>query len=607
MSEKSKIILILAFFGLVYSSISLVNHYTFKTYAWDLGIKNNELYDYAHFRWNHNTLLYPAPDNKLGNHFSLYLFFISPFYWIFKSWTLLIFQIIMILFGGLGTYRYFKNKFNKGSPLPFLSMMFFFSLWGVYSAVGFDYHDNVVAAMFIPWLLHAWDKHDLKSFIIFSVLMIIGKENISIWLIFIGISLLITGRKDKWKRKAGLSLSLGSAIYLIIIMSLVVPAFAGELGYRHFHYSTLGEDVPSALKTIFTQPFYTFSLFWADQRGNLEPVKLELHLITLLSGGIFLVLKPGFIIMLIPIYAQKLFNVHIGKWGIDHHYSIEFVPILTFASFTFLSEIKNNNKVLIAILCLFLAAFTSYKTLGEHANPDHQEQNYQFISKEHYSSILDYFKVKKTLNNIPEDASVCAQNTLVPHLAFRDTIHIFPLMFKTTDFIVLADQRISVFPASDQGYFDSINYIMNSGNYELFEENNGITIFEKRDNPTQNLIEVFDTLAFISHTIPLSSDEEFIGFGKFELNKGDFFRARVLLNHPPDNVNLTAKSISNESLYFNTREIENIGDSYEMVVEGGPAFHEKKDTLTFYLWNRENNPVSFSEFTLVKRKYLKNK
>lgn len=84
----------------------------------------------------------------------------------------------------------------KGSPLPFLSMFFFFSLWGIYSAVGFNYHDNVVAAMFLPWLLLAWDKHDLKLFITFSVFMIIGKENISIWLIFIGISLLITGRKD---------------------------------------------------------------------------------------------------------------------------------------------------------------------------------------------------------------------------------------------------------------------------------------------------------------------------------------------------------------------------------------------------------------------------
>jgi uncharacterized membrane protein len=605
MSEKSKIIIILVFFGLVYSSISLVNHYTFKTYAWDLGIKNNELYDYAHFRWNHNTLLYPAPDNKLGNHFSLYLFFVSPFYWIFKSWTLLIFQILMILFGGLGTYRYFKNRFNKGSPLPFLSMIFFFSLWGIYSAVGFDYHDNVVAAMFLPWLLLAWDKHDLKLFITFSVLMIIGKENISIWLIFIGISLLITGRKDKWKRKAGLSLSLGSAIYLILIMSLIVPALAGETGYRHFHYSTLGENVPSAVITIIRKPFYVFSLFWADQGGNTETIKLELHAITLLSGGLFLVLKPSFIIMLIPIYAQKLFNVHTGKWGIDYHYSIEFVPILTFASFTFLSEIKNNNKVLIALLCLLLAAFTSYKSLGKHANQNHQEQNYQFLSKKHYSTVLDYFKVKKALDNIPEDASVCAQNTLVPHLAFRDTIHVFPLMFKTTDFIVLADQRIPVFPASDHGYFDSINYVMNSGSYDFFEKRDGITIFKKTDNLNINLVEVYDTLALELNYEDTFLTKEFIGFGRFELKKGDFFKARVLLVHPPDDLTFTAKSISNKSIYFDTRESNYKNGYYEMVLEGGPAFHKKKDTLTIYLWNRGNNPVDFYEFTLLNRKYIK--
>ena len=138
MSENRKRLCILIFFGLIFSAISLVNHFTFKTYAWDLGIKNNELYDYAHFRWNHNTLIYPAPDNKLGNHFSLYLLIISPFYWVFGSWTLLLFQIIMILFGAQGVYLYFRRLFPRGSPLPLLSMIFFLSLWGIYSALGFD-------------------------------------------------------------------------------------------------------------------------------------------------------------------------------------------------------------------------------------------------------------------------------------------------------------------------------------------------------------------------------------------------------------------------------------------------------------------------------------
>ena len=123
--------IIVACFGLVYSSISLVNHYNFRTYAWDLGINNNAIYDYAHFRWNDCMLMQPQFDNVLSDHFSLLPILVSPFYWIFGSYTMLLFQIAAILFGGIGIYKYFHKK-TSDFNLSVIAAIHFYSVWGIY-------------------------------------------------------------------------------------------------------------------------------------------------------------------------------------------------------------------------------------------------------------------------------------------------------------------------------------------------------------------------------------------------------------------------------------------------------------------------------------------
>src|SRR5215207_5605476 len=110
--KKGYYIYPLIIFGLIFCSISLVNHYNFRTFAWDLGINNNAIYDYAHFRWNDCMLMQPQYANILGDHFALFPIIVSPLYWIFASYTMLVFQIAAILFGGYGIYCYILFKLS---------------------------------------------------------------------------------------------------------------------------------------------------------------------------------------------------------------------------------------------------------------------------------------------------------------------------------------------------------------------------------------------------------------------------------------------------------------------------------------------------------------
>lgn len=58
---------IMAFFAIVFCSISSVNHYNFRTYLIDLGLHTNAMYDYRNLRPNYSLLLAPlfGPHNQL--------------------------------------------------------------------------------------------------------------------------------------------------------------------------------------------------------------------------------------------------------------------------------------------------------------------------------------------------------------------------------------------------------------------------------------------------------------------------------------------------------------------------------------------------------------
>src|ERR1043166_5719110 len=131
---------IVAVFACIYGLISLVNHYEFRTGAYDLGIFNNAIFDYAHLRSNSTILFEPLfrPRNALADHFDLMLVLLSPLYWLFGSWTLLIMQIVFILFGGFGMYKLIEH-ISGSSKLAVFALFHFYSIWGIYSALSLDY------------------------------------------------------------------------------------------------------------------------------------------------------------------------------------------------------------------------------------------------------------------------------------------------------------------------------------------------------------------------------------------------------------------------------------------------------------------------------------
>lgn len=470
-----KYLIVLAF-AIIYSLISLVNHYLFRTYALDLGLYSNALYDYSHFQWNDSTTFKPEPQNLMGDHFDFYLMLFSSFVWIFGSYTLLIFQILSILFGGLGVYRYFKtNRY-----LATMAMLFFYSFFGVFIALSYDFHDSVVVAMLVPWLFVFAKERKINWCIFFIVILWLGKENSSFWVAFIcfGLSLL-NWKERKWRFFFILS-GFASLLYFVILMKFVMPALAPDGMYPHFDYSVLGGSMGEAIKKLVLHPVDSFHLMVSNFKEDpmSDNTKSDLIKYLLFSGIILLLLRPAYLIMLIPVFFQKLFHDSQIIWGAGAHYCIEFTPILAIGIFEVIDKLKKESiKKIVSPIIVVLAMAMTFKRLGSTYFYTSTE-NLDFLSKAHYKRNYDIKPVYKAFELIPDNAVVSSQSNLVPHLANRDFCYMYPII-KDAEYVILA-KKDSSYPLSDSMFQVEIQNFRSSEDWIKLVDNEEVLLVKKQ-------------------------------------------------------------------------------------------------------------------------------
>ena len=470
------------FFSLLYASISLVNHYNFRTFGWDLGINNNAIFDYAHFRWNDCMIMQPSFENVLSDHFSLYPILISPFYWVFGTWTMLVFQIIAILFGGLGIYKFIK-RLTENEWLSRLALLHFFTIWGIFSALSFDYHDNVVAAMFVPWFLNYFEQKKWGISILFFILILIAKENMALWGVFIGFGLALRAAitKDRKSLMISIILSFASLLYFVLVINVFIPALATPgRDYLHNSFNALGGNFGEVIVYILKHPFKTIELLFINHSGDpsFDGIKAETYLAIILAGGFAFILAPEYFIMIIPIIAQKVFNDVPIRWGISAHYSIEFAPIIVIALYTTIHRFSKRT-IPIASVCLLVSLISSSSFLDHRVSEYYNRENSQFYKKSHWVRDFSLSDVRKALKKIPDDAKVSAQSHLCPHLSMREFIYHYPFV-GDANYIALLPSEPNKYPVDEETFQKNILDFISSGNWEFVVNNKSIIILKKK-------------------------------------------------------------------------------------------------------------------------------
>ncbi|MCF8372030.1 MAG: DUF2079 domain-containing protein [Bacteroidales bacterium] len=475
---NKKFVLIVVVFGILYSLIAIVNHYNFRTYALDLGAYTNALYDYIHFQWNDSTVFKEVSENLLSDHFDMLLIIFSPLSLLFGTYTLLIVQLLFILWGGVGVYKFFSLS-DKPGNIPFFAALYFYLFFGVFAAVAFDYHSNVIVAALVPWFFYLLKRRKIIATSLLLLVMLVSKENMPLWLAFICLGLAVEYRKDIWLRNYLAISFFFCMVFFMLIISVIMPAFANNDLYPHFHYSVLGSNFKEAIVHLILHPIDSIKVLFVNHTGHPDAdyVKTELHVLLVLSGLPLLLKKPQYILMLLPIYFQKLFHDNYGMWGIAGQYNIEFTPILAIGIFRVIAEFKSNKWIrIISIGIVVLVLASTFRTM-DNTTLFTDKARIRFYQAKHYVRNYDVGKVHTHLSEIPKDACVSAQSPFLPHLSLRDKVYQFPIV-KDAEYVVFS-RKESTYPLGQVDFDLLINKLEKSIDWNILFKDADLTILKR--------------------------------------------------------------------------------------------------------------------------------
>lgn len=461
-------------FAVIYGLISFVNHALFRTYTLDLGFYTNALYDYRSFSFNDSSLISEEGANMLGGHFEPVLFIFAPFSYIFGTYTLLIIQIAFILAGGVALWRYF---FPKGQGLALAALIFYLGYFTLFAALAFDFHTNVVAASMLPFLFLYFSRGKRKEMAAVFVFMLLCKENISLWLVFVFAGMALIHRRQA---PFLLSLSGVSLLYFISVIYVVIPSFSAEGRYQGFLYSALGNSPGEALVFMVSRPREAVRLLFVNHSGNplADYYKAEFHLSVLFTGLPLLLRSPGFLLMTLPLYFQKMYHDDPSMWGVGFHYGAEFAPVMALGVFKAAETLRCAKlKRLLLVLLPVMSLAVTFRTMDRTVMFT-DKNRIRFYQAGHYSRTYEVKPVKEILREIPAAAKVSAQSPFVPHLALRDHIYQFP-MVKDAEFVLFSAEE-NPYPLTREDFELKTKSFFDNPDWELWRRAGNFYAFRKR-------------------------------------------------------------------------------------------------------------------------------
>jgi uncharacterized membrane protein len=424
-------------YSVLFSSITIVRHYSFLTYAYDLGIYSQALHNpvfNGHFFYNTADLLANPTGSLFGIHFSPIFFVTLPIYAAFPSPpTLLVIQSIALAIGALPLYLLASKRLaSEKLGLTFATMYLLNP-----ALQGINWYDFHPEAFLPPLILSSIYFYDFKKpqwYLASIILTLMCLEFASFLLIFMAFYFII--KMKPWKRdsidhkwlKLAIVTILLSIVWLVAsvqIMQAVNPlvrpltgeALWGEIGAK----SIL--DIPGQ---VVTHPERVIQALSFDGYQKL------FYFLALLGFVAFLpVLEPLIVICLAPWLITSFISNFQPFYQFGDQYSAYILPFIFYGAVLGLERLRflardgfSKKKIrvtLVVLLCFSVILFFFYTPLNGRPYQSINWFSYGFPEiSQHDSSVL------KLLEQVPANASVLTQSDIFPHLSNRPNAYVFP-------------------------------------------------------------------------------------------------------------------------------------------------------------------------------------
>lgn len=399
-TELYPVYLITFLFFLAYCVLSLTRHAHLESFGFDLGIADQLVWLYSRFLRPVTTIDHVPFISGLSVHVELIYLLLSPVYWIRTgSAILILLQTAIVTSSGIAVYL-LARRHTVSVYLAIVLQFGYLMFYGVQQALWFDVHSAAFGTAFLAWFIYYVDSQRLRPAVIAFILTVSCKENFAAMTMLVSLSYLIVRREKRQLLFIGLS-----GLYLLVVFGVyfgtVVPG-----GYRFADSGGLFAGMK--LSDLFN-----------------TPEKRQVWFYTLAWTGFLSVIQPVF---LLPVLGNLASYFILGRnvttaQGLFLQYRIELAPLVYLATVYGLDRLKRfSPRMLTAYLgiCVLLGQYVLHLPLS-------------YLAKSYFwHEPASVSTVNTMIPYIPADASVVAQNNIVPHISDRKNI--FTLWPEKKDF-----------------------------------------------------------------------------------------------------------------------------------------------------------------------------
>jgi len=383
-----------------FTHTSLRIHHGLGTSAYDFGLYDQGTWLLSRFKAPFVTLM---GRNLFGDHASLIMVLVVPFYWLAPSpGTLFFLQSAALGAAAIPVYLLARRRLGYEPLAVVLAVAFLChpSLSGT-NLEGF--HPDAFLPLFVGFAIYFAIRARWAPYFVFVVLALMVKEDAALVIVPLGIWAAF--RRDRFV--GAITVSLG-AFFALLGMTLL-EVLSGRAVPNAWRIPFGG--VVGFLGALVSRPLDVFDHLTADGRP------WYLWQMTLPYLWLFL-LSPGVAAIGVVVLASNTISTFGYQHQIWFHYSVVILPALALAAVCGIARLRARFHAAAAIVVLIVSVSAGYawgrfpfgRDPGAYWSP----------------SFVVAAEARELLPLVPSDAVVSAHHAITTHLAHREMVYMFP-------------------------------------------------------------------------------------------------------------------------------------------------------------------------------------
>ena len=461
---------------------------TFNTSAEDLGIMDQVLWNTSHGHFMIQSICNSVTDSnclavtfsRFAIHFEPILIPLSFLYLVIPSVRfLLFFQVVVVGSGAIPAYLLATRRLrNVVWGVIFAGMYLIFP--SLQAAVTFAFHPETLAAALVMWAMYLLATHRYRGLIACCLAILLCKETLSLDVIMIGLFVILIHRRPR----VGISLMVMGAGMLAVALLLMHVA------------SPIGQSpVAGRLDELKEAPLTTLKAIITDPRRHAYLLKL------FAPTGFLALFSPWMVALALPSIFLNMASSYSLMYSGLYQYNTDIVPILIAAAIDamvwlapllerwaawlrqrlqdVLPAVRKTawlvRPQLMALVIIVVVGLVGRTWVQQAYHVD------TLIVRQSFPTASPHEQLgERIAESVPQNASVSAQSTLVPHLSERYLIYQFPYQDDQADYVFVDVTTGDFYPFKNAAqYVGEVKRLLASCRFGVVTAEDGYLLLHK--------------------------------------------------------------------------------------------------------------------------------